>query len=254
MKNGSQLPTRSERGFSLIELMIATLLFTTIAGITFALLGVSLQRYKGEKDYLNSFQQANVAMDEITRDVHTAGYPPANSFTTVTAAANPAKVATPFAWMPAYPATPCTVGATCVTSPSGFDLITESDLGTGNGVQWVRYSLQGTTLMRGVAPKAGVDPVGATAGALVPYLENVMNNASAAQMATLKASNPQLFPGNAAVPIFTYAYDNGTAFQPPNIREVNITLIVQSQRPDPNTNRYRVVVLTGQAVRINPNQ
>jgi type II secretory pathway pseudopilin PulG len=253
MRNPRQSKTRSEGGFSLIELMIATLLFTTIAGITFALLGVSLQRYKGEKDYLNSFQQANVAMDEIARDIHTAGYPPANSFTTVTAAGNPTKVATPFAWMPAYPVTACTVGATC-TSPTGFDLITEADLGTGNGVQWVRYSLQGTTLMRGVANKAGVDPVGATAGALIPYLENVMNNASAAQMATLKAGNPQLFPGNAAVPIFTYTYDAGTAIQPPNIREVNVTLIVQSQRPDPNTKKYRVVVLTGQAIRINPNQ
>jgi len=253
MKNASQTKVRAEGGFSLIELMIATLLFTTIAGITFALLGVSLQRYKGEKDYLNSFQQANVAMDEITRDVHTAGYPPSNSFLAATAALNPTKVATPFAWMPAYPAVPCTLGATC-TSPTGFDLITEADLGTGNGVQWVRYSLVGTTLMRGVANKTGVDPVGATTGTLVPYLENVMNNASAAQMATLKASNPQLFPGNAAVPIFTYLPDNGTAFQPPNIREVNITLIVQSQRPDPNTNRYRVVVLTGQAMRINPNQ
>lgn len=253
MKNVYQPKTRSESGFSLIELMIATLLFTTIAGITFALLGVSLQRYKGEKDYLNSFQQANVAMDEIARDVHTAGYPPSNSFLAATAALNPTKVATPFAWMPAYPAVPCTVGATC-TSPSGFDLITEADLGDGNGVQWVRYSLQGTTLMRGVAPKNGVDPVTTTTAALIPYLDNVMNNASAAQMATLQAANPQLFPGNAAVPIFTYTYDTGTAIQPPNIREVNITLIVQSQRPDPNTNRYRVVVLTGQAVRINPNQ
>jgi hypothetical protein len=155
--------------------------------------------------------------------------------------------------MPAYPVTACTVGATC-TSPTGFDLITEADLGTGNGVQWVRYSLQGTTLMRGVANKVGIDPVGATTAALIPYLDNVMNNASAAQMATLKASNPQLFPGNVAVPIFTYTPDPGTALQPANIREVNITLIVQSARPDPNTNRYRVVVLTGQAARINPNQ
>jgi prepilin-type N-terminal cleavage/methylation domain-containing protein len=253
MKNTRQPNTPSDGGFTLIELMIATLLFTTIAGITFTLLLVSLQRYKGETDYLNSFQQANVAMDQIARDVHSAGYPPTNSFTTVTAAANPTLVAKPFAWMPAYPAVPCTVGATC-TSPTGFDLLTEADLGTGNGVQWVRYSLQGTTLMRGVANKVGVDPVSATAGTLVPYLENVMNNATAAQIATLKATYPALFPGNAPVPIFTYTYDNGAAIQPPNIREVNITLIVQSARPDPNTNRYRAVVLTGRAARINPNQ
>ena len=98
------------------------------------------------------------------------------------------------------------------------------------------------------------DLVSSTAGTLVPYLENVMNNATAAQIATLKATYLALFPGNAPVPIFTYTYDNGAAIQPPNIREVNITLIVQSARPDPNTNRYRAVVLTGRAARINPNQ
>ena len=49
MRNASQSKTRSEGGFSLIELMIATLLFTTIAGITFALLGVSLQALQGRK-------------------------------------------------------------------------------------------------------------------------------------------------------------------------------------------------------------
>ena len=256
MKNTRRSHPASEGGFSLIELMIATLLFTTIAGITFALLGVSLQRYKGEKDYLNSFQQASVAMDQITRDVHTAGYPAGNSYTTLALALNPTKVATPFAWMPGYlPPVPCTVLATC-TVPGPFDLITEADLGDGNGVQWIRYSLQGTTLMRGVVQKAGggADPVTATNGALVPYLDNVMNNATAAQIGALKATYPGLFPGGAPVPVFTYTPDAGTAFQPPNIREVNISLIVQSASPDPNTNKYRVVLLTGQAVRINPNQ
>ena len=256
MKNQRRFRSAPEGGFSLIELMIATLLFTTIAGITFALLGVSLKRYQGEKDYLNSFQQASVAMDQIARDVHSAGYPPANSYTTVTAGLNPTRVATPFAWMPGYlPPVPCTVNATC-TVPGPYDLITEADLGDGNGVQWVRYSLQGTTLMRAVVPKTGggADPVAATTAALIPYLDNVMNNATAAQMATIKAGYPSMFPGNTAVPVFTYTPDAGAPFQPAYIREVNITLIVQSARPDPDTNRLRVVLLTGQAARINPNQ
>jgi Tfp pilus assembly protein PilW len=256
MKNPRKFQTSREGGFSLIELMIATLLFTTIAGITFALLGVSLQRYKMEKDFLNSFQQASVAMDQIARDVHSAGYPPANSFLAATAAANPSKVATPFAWMPGYsPAVPCTVGATC-TSPTGTELITEADFGDGNGVVWVRYSLQGTTLMRAVVPKAGagVNPVAATTDKLIPYLDNVMNNASAAQIAAIKTAYPSMFPANAAVPIFTYNFDAGAALQPANIRGVNISLIVQAPRNDPNTNKLRVVLLTGQAARINPNQ
>jgi prepilin-type N-terminal cleavage/methylation domain-containing protein len=256
MKNPRKFRTKTEGGFSLIELMIATVLFTLIAGITFALLGVSLTRFQVEKDYLNSFQQASVAMDEITRDVHTAGYPPLNAYTTAALAANTTNVATPFAWMPNYqPPIPCTVLATC-TVPGPYDLITEADLGDGNGVQWVRYSLQGTTLMRGVVKKngGGADPVAATTAALVPYLDNVMNQANAAQMALIKAAYPSMFPGNVAVPVFAYSYDNGAAAQPANIREVNITLIVQSPKVDPNTQRVRAVLLTGQAVRINPNK
>jgi prepilin-type N-terminal cleavage/methylation domain-containing protein len=250
MKKPSFAHLADHRGFTLIELMISTLLFSLIAGVVFTLLGISQQRYMVEKDYLNSFQQANVAMDQITRDVHSAGYPPPNSFTAAVALANPLKVATPFAWSPT--GAPCTVGV--CASPGAFDLITESDLGNGNGVQWIRYTLVGTTLFRGIANKSNLDPIAATSPFLVPYLENVMNNPSAAQMTALQGSFPGMFPGNAAVPVFTYTFDAGTALQPPNIRELNITLIVQSPRPDPQTQRLRVVTLTGQATRINPNQ
>jgi prepilin-type N-terminal cleavage/methylation domain-containing protein len=251
MKNTRRSKSRAGSGFSLIELMIATLLFTIIAGGVFSLLSSSQQRYAMEKDYLSSFQQANVAMDQIVRDVHSAGYPPANAFTSATALANPGKVATPFAWSPAGAV--CTVGV--CTSPSAFDLVIETDLGTGNGLQWVRYSLQGTTLMRGVANKvAGADPDATTLSALVPYLDNVMNNPTAAQITALQVNYPTMFPGNAAVPVFTYTFDAGTLSQPPNIREVNITLIVQAAHPDPLNQMLRVVTLTGQAMRVNPNQ
>lgn len=246
--NGARVA--DNRGFTLIELMISTLLFTIIAGVVFTLLGFSQQRYITERDSLNSFQQANVAMDQITRDVHSAGYPPANSFTAAVATANPLKVSTPFAWSPSGAV--CTVGV--CASPGAYDLIVETDLGTGNGVQWVRYSLVGTTLSRGVVNKTAGDPVTATAGALVPYLENVMNNPTAAQMAAIKVTYPAMFPGNAAIPVFTYTYDNGTLAQPPNIREVNITLIVQSQNRDQRNQALHVITLTGQAVRLNPNQ
>jgi len=139
----------------------------------------------------------------------------------------------PFAWTPSYPATPCTVGGTC-TVPGEYDLIVEADL--GNGVQWIRYSLQTTTLMRGVMPKVPFkDPVTETSGSLVPYLENVMN-------------------GNNSLAIFSYVGDPGASEQPSNIREVNVSLMVRSLQPDPQTHQYRTITLNGQAMRFNPNQ
>lgn len=223
-------------GFSMIEMLVTVFIFTVIAGTVFSLLLSSQMRYSSESSLTSAFQQANVALDQITRDVHSAGYPPASSFTGDQAFYHPENVAIPLAWSPTYPSSPCTVGATCLV-PGDYDLILEADL--GGGVQWIRYSLQGTTLMRGMTGKqANVDPASATdpsTGVLTPYLDNVIN-------------------GSKSVPIFSYHYDNGTPPEPSNIREVNISLIVQSAKPDPQTGQLRTITLTGQAARFNPDK
>jgi type II secretory pathway pseudopilin PulG len=225
----------SAGGFSLVELLVGTVLFTIITGAVFSLLISAQLRYQGESNVTEAFQQANVAIDQIVRDVHSTGYPPKNSLNSAVANANPDKYALPFAWTPNYPATPCLL-TTC-TVPGDYELILEADL--GNGVQWIRYSLQNDTLLRGVTPKVPfADPVASTDNALVPYLENVVNQ-------------------DRSIPVFSYRLDNTTPpppSQPSYIREVNITLIVRSAQPDPQTHDFKTVTLTGQAVRFNPNQ
>jgi hypothetical protein len=208
-------------------------LFTIITGAVFSLLMSAQLRYRGESNVTEAFQQANVALDQITRDVHSAGYPPKNSLGLEAANMHPETYALPFAWSPNYPATPCSVGGSC-TVPGDYDLIVEADVYGAGVVQWIRYSLVGTTLMRGMTRKVPFqDPVAATTGQWTPYLENVMN-------------------GNKSVPIFSYRPLPPVA--PSDIREVNITLLVQSVQPDPQTGQYRTITLTGQAVRFNPNQ
>jgi Tfp pilus assembly protein PilW len=225
-------------GYSLVELLVATVLFTIIAGSVFSLLLSAQLRYRGESDVTTAFQQANVAIDQITRDVHSAGYPPASSFAAGVVAANPQVVAVPFSWSTGYPNTPCAVGSSgCGSVPGPYDLILETDL--GKGVQWIRYSLDGTTLKRGVIPKAKfTDPVSSTSGSdvLVTYLENVQN-------------------GNQGVPIFSYAGnpDSSGTLLSSDIQKVDIKLIVQSANPDPQTQQYRTITLTGQAICFNPN-
>jgi prepilin-type N-terminal cleavage/methylation domain-containing protein len=236
---------KQPKGYSLVELLVATALFTIIAGTVFSLLLGAQLRYKGESDVTDAFQQANVAIDQITRDVHSAGYPPPSSFApTATLARNPQYpklMALPFSWSPGYtntPPTPCTVGGGCGAVPGDYDLILETDTGDGNGVEWIRYSLRGTTLMRGVTPKvAWVDPVASTStGVLLPYLDNVMNESKSR-------------------PVFSYCSDNGCAGAAglvSNILRVNVMLIVQSAQPDPQTGQFRTITLTGQAARFNP--
>jgi len=227
----------STSGFSLVELLVGTVLFTIITGAVFSLLMSAQLRYSGESNVTEAFQQANVAIDQIVRDVHSAGYPPKTSLPLNTSSDF---YALPFAWSPNYAGIPCTAGpgGSC-TIPGDSDLIVEAD--TGSGVKWIRYSLQNGTLMRGVATKSGTDPVGSTNANLAPYLDNVINPTS--------------------VPVFSYRFDSAlpqpTSPPPPPvslIREVNITLMVRSALPDPQTHQFRTIMLTGQATRFNPNQ
>ncbi len=256
---------KRQEGFSLLEIMVVLGVFLIITGMVFELLLVAQQRYKAETEFLDSFQSARIGLDQMVRDVHTAGYPPINTVPAAVAAANPNLVAEPFAWGVNYPAIPCSVLASCDNpgGPRRFDVIIESDVDpeSNNGVEWVRYQLRGGNLfMRGVTPKVvGANPVAAmnVAGVMVPYVDNVMNNATAGEMAAIRASYPAMFPGNAAVPVFQFAC--GTPAGPCNalhssrdITEITITLIVQSPNPDPRTRQMRVVTLTGLARRINP--
>jgi len=232
---------QTENGYSLVELLVATVLFTIIAGTIFSVLFGAQLRYSSESGVTTAFQQANVAIDQITRDIHSAGYPPPSSFAPGVALNNPQLMALPFSWSPGYPNTPCTVNGGCGAVPGNYDLILETDTGDGNGVQWIRYSLQGTTLMRGMTSKIRfADPVTSTSvGVMLPYLDNVVN-----------VANP---PGNNPVPIFSYTYNCKQVLpaQPSNICKVNVALIVQAAQPDPQTGQFRTITLTGQAASFN---
>src|SRR5258706_1586268 len=120
-------------GYSLVELLVATVLFTIIAGTVFSLLLSAQLRYRGESNVTTAFQQANVAIDQITRDVHSAGYPPPSSFAP-TPPPDPGLMALPFSWSlgSGYPDTRCTVSGSCGAFPGDYDLILETDTGDGN--------------------------------------------------------------------------------------------------------------------------
>jgi prepilin-type N-terminal cleavage/methylation domain-containing protein len=258
-------------GFSLIELMVALGIFLLITGAAFTLLSSSQQRYQTDTQMLTSFQEARLGMDQMVRDIDDAGYPPPSYM----ASSHPElSTSAPFAWSPGYTVpSPCTVDISCIT-PGNFDLIIETNPNPqdpGSQVEWIRYYLQGTTLMRGAALKqAGHDPAMDTSALLAPFVQNVVNNSPTLQVGLfqLSTSYPNIFPSGNAVPIFTYVCDTPTTFQPPptlcsgagadnspaNIRDVAITLIVASPLPDATTGQPRLVQLNARGHRVNPNQ
>lgn len=270
-----------QAGFTFIELLTALGIFLLITGAAFMLLTSSQQHYRTDSQVLTSFQEARLGLDQMVRDINDSGFPPPTFIVTgkpwLTASA-------PFAWSPGYPGAPCLIGTggggTCTTATAGdttpgdFDLIIETNPNIqdpGSQVQWIRYQLVGTTLMRGVTAKSsGADPDAATsaAGVLVPFVQNVVNSVCPAQLPLCQSSYPGIFPGGTPVPIFSYTCDTPSAPQypapacpaaladnsPANIRDVAITLIVAAPLPDATTGVPRLVQLSGRGRRVNPNQ
>ena len=265
------------RGFTMLEMLVSMGIFLLICASAFTLLGVSQQKYQTESQVLTSFEEAQLGLDQIVRDVNDSGYPPLNQFQVPSPDYNgyATYADTPVAWSPGYTQTPqssCFMGGgspACV-SPGidGLGMFLETNLTPqipNSPVQYIRYRLVNTTLYRGVIPKVtGQDPyITIPDSSLVPFVQNVMNNASPAQIAQINAAYPNMFPGGAPVPVFTYLFDTPYgplpssdprcySFNTPrNIRSIVITLIVQTPTPDPQTGRLRVIELTGRGSRIN---
>jgi prepilin-type N-terminal cleavage/methylation domain-containing protein len=256
---------QADGGFTILELMVATAIFLVLCAAMFGLLQLSQQKYSSETQLSGAFQETRLAIDQIVRDFNVSGYPSESIFSKLPSDSTQ-YAASPVAWSPNYPVSPCFVGTagggTCAT-PGDFDLIVETDL--GNGVSWIRYQLNSTTLFRAVVPKAaGIDPTVATsaAGALVPFLTNVMNFPPAAQQAQIAANYPSMYPGGVPQPVFRFTCDTPAGPQPcptagnygvpAQIRDVDITLIVMTRQPDLQTQQLKLVELNGRGHRVNP--
>ena len=265
-----------QAGFSLIEMMIAAGIFILLCAAAFALLTLAQQRYQTESQVLNSFQEARFGLDEIVRDVNGAGFPPKNSFSFSNSSPPPATLfaSTPIAWDPNYQAnSPCQTGTagggTCNT-PTDFDLIIERDVDPWrhDGVEWTRYQLAGNILSRSQTSKLATgEPDATTVQYFVPYVQNVMNNASAAQIAQFHAIYPQMFPGGNPVPVFTYFCRNptpppqivacplaGSNNSPVNVTDIEVTLIVMAPNVDAQTGVPRLIELHGRGHTLNSSQ
>jgi prepilin-type N-terminal cleavage/methylation domain-containing protein len=254
-----------QRAFTILEMIMAMAIFLIICAAMFELLNLSQKKYSSETQLTAAFQDARLAMDQIVRDVNISGYPSPGMISNPTNSASYA--ASPFAWGPGYASnTTCQIGVTCSPTPGDYDLIVETDF--GSGVSWIRYQLVGTTLYRGVVPKAaGSDPVSATSasGVMTPFLANVVNNASGALLGQITAQYPSMFPAGQPQPIFQYACDTpggptpsapcpltGVNNSPKNVRDVSMTLIVMTPQRDVQTQNLMIVELNGSGHRVNP--
>ncbi len=65
----------NQRGFSLLELMIVVVLLLAMMATVFQLINQAIARSGTEQSKLDMFQESREFMDQLSRDLHEAGYP-----------------------------------------------------------------------------------------------------------------------------------------------------------------------------------
>jgi prepilin-type N-terminal cleavage/methylation domain-containing protein len=260
-----------QRGFTMLEMLVAMGIFLLICAAMFELLNLSQQKYNSETQLTAVYQDSRLAMDQIVRDVNASGYPSETLFSPIPTAQPWRYAVGPVAWSPNYPASPCLIGTggggTCAT-PGDYDLIVETRLSTASSadppVSWIWYHLNGTTLYRTVVQKATGDPLSTvtSSAAQVAFLSNVVNNPGATQLAQITAQYPSMFPGGQPQPIFQYSCETpagaapcptaGAYNAPQYIRDVDVTLVVMTPQADSQTHQLKLVELFGRGHGANP--
>jgi len=141
----------SQRGTSLIELMIVILILMIILTAVFEVINVAQQRTTTEQSKLDVLQQGREFMDQMSRDLHQAGYPsPRNFLGTGVLTASPT-----------YNDSKTAVG---IVKVSDGDLWFEGDVDGSGSVSVVHYHLDTSTtygcpcLKRSQLPKIDGNP------------------------------------------------------------------------------------------------
>ena len=69
-----------QRGFSLIELLVATAILLFVVGAVMSYISTAQRRFDSEQTKIDMTQESREMMDQIARDLHMAGYPNSRMF------------------------------------------------------------------------------------------------------------------------------------------------------------------------------
>src|SRR6266567_1023275 len=78
-----RLPFGPVRGFSLLELMVASAVLLVVVGVAVRYIAMVTQRSKAEQTKVDLVQEGREFIDEFQRDIHQVGYPGCSMFNNV---------------------------------------------------------------------------------------------------------------------------------------------------------------------------
>ena len=211
----------AQHGFSLIEMMMVILILSIITGVVFNYVVTVQKRYHTEEARLDIQQESREFLDQMVRDLHTAGYPNFRISGTGGVAPNPANALDPVANNPKV-----AVGLVAV---SYTDILFEGDVDGSGSISSMRYTLQTATpnfcpcsIGRSQQPKQAGSPLSNDLGGpqLLRYatqVQNVMNSNGSVNGLGGAIVGPAPFniAGNTRWAGITNQQEYGTYTQPP---------------------------------------
>ncbi len=241
-----------EKGFSLMEVMVAMAVMVIITASVFMLLSQTQARSVATATIEETTSMTRESVNQMVQELRLAGYPAPNSYPSALGltdlnsqfVAGGITAAFPYAVM--FEADTDNDGVAQVFNyqiqvPAG------GAVGGCAGLP-VNANLTAPALMRSELPK----PVGGGAAAPVfeLYLGNVLNCTLAVPIFTFCPAPPAAAPAGCP----TMPQVNSTLAAPRNTRVVMINLQAQTQVRDPATGIFQNVELIGLAHRVNPDQ
>jgi|SRR5262245_13555355 len=221
----------NERGFSLVEIMMAIIVMMIVIGGIFGVIDVVNQRSYTEQSKLDMFQEAREFMDQMSRDLHQAGYPSPRHYVKGTV-------------MTASPVVNDTHNAVGIVKVGPADLWFEGDVdGTGR-VSAVRYHLDTSMdngcpcLRRSQLDKAEGNPVdGQTAEVYQVQVTGVQNEDIFTAFARGTTGTPLTLPIDF----------NANATDIASVDTIKVVLSLKSAHRDPKTRQFPETTLVATA-------
>jgi len=145
------MKTQTNSGFSLMEMMIVLIILLVITAAIFQVINLSTERSSAEQTKVDMFQEAREFMDQMSRDLRTAGYPSTRNMDQSVFTENPLKNDLH--------------AASGIVKVDAGDLWFEGDVDGSGTVSVVQYHLDTSTanncpcLKRSQLPKINGDPV-----------------------------------------------------------------------------------------------
>lgn len=241
---------RSQKGFSLIELMVATAVLLLMMAGVFSQINKLQQASQREEVKRDMFQNGREVMDQLNRDLHSAGFPNRNmynrSVTWGSAIANPDN--TKGSAVGLVMASPTQimfegdVDNDGIVDSVAYAYVTAPPAGTPAGITCSNAAGFGCFVRAQIA-KLNAGPLPTASGGAQTTLANY-------QVALQNVTAP-----GANSPVFAYFDSSGNVIDASaglvypssvlaSIRTIKVTLNLQGESPDPQTRQRPVAVLT----------